>query len=64
MTDHEEWDAAAKNVTSLIEKGNPLIALKALLLLVRFGLKIRLSDYGAQRLIGLINYFLVKYLGG
>lgn len=64
MTDHEEWDAAAKNVTSLIENGNPLVALKSLLLLIRFGLKIRLSDYGAQRLIGLINYFLVKYLGG
>jgi hypothetical protein len=64
MTDHEEWDRVAKETATIIDSGNQRFATKRLLLLVRYGLKIRLSDYGADRLISLINKYLVKYYGG
>jgi len=64
VTDHEEWNKVAKETSVAIDTGNQKFATKRLLLLIRYGLKIRLSDYGTERLISLINQYLVKYYGG
>ena len=64
MTDHEEWSRVAKETAGVIDHCGQAFATKRLLLLIRYGLKIRLSDYGALTLTQLINQYLVKYFGG